>query len=172
MFVRTVWLCFFAYVVCATYAVAVNQSEGVQHKAGQTPLFSWPIAKERYWISSFFGKRKRPNGTIGFHYGVDLAAFKGTPVFAASSGKVIQVESVHGYGNMILIAHNDLYQTRYAHLDSWCVEQGQKVQSGQKIGFVGDTGLVRKKGTDASHLHFEIHKDKKPVNPLDFLDQK
>lgn len=131
--------------------------------------FVWPIDLKNFWISSPFGPRKRPDGRPSFHYGIDMAAMKGVPVKAAASGKVMQAQYAPGYGNNIILSHAQNYRTRYAHLHSIKVKPGQWVQAGQTIGTVGDTGFVRKSGKYATHLHFEIHENGKPVNPLRYL---
>lgn len=131
--------------------------------------FSWPIELQNFWLSSLFGPRRRPNGHIEFHHAIDMAACKGTVVKAASSGKVTIAHALPGYGNCVMIEHNNRYKTRYAHLHKIYVKIGQYVQEGEQIASVGDTGLVRKSGRDASHLHFEIYQDGRRVNPLAFL---
>ncbi len=131
--------------------------------------FHWPLELHHFWLSSLFGARKKANGQPGFHYGIDLAAMKGTPIKAAAAGIVIQAQYVPGYGNNILIQHNKYYRTRYAHLNRIHVAVGQKIIQGQKIGTVGDSGSVRKNGHDASHLHFEIYHNGSHVNPLRYL---
>ncbi len=131
--------------------------------------FHWPLELHHFWLSSLFGARKKANGQPGFHYGIDLAALKGTPIKAAAAGKVIQAQFIPGYGNNILIQHNKYYRTRYAHLHKINVTTGQQVAQGQKIGTVGDSGSVRKSGRDASHLHFEIYHNGSHVNPLRYL---
>ncbi len=131
--------------------------------------FSWPIEQSQFWISSFFGSRKKPDGSWGFHYGIDMAAIKGIPVKAVAAGIIIEARYASGYGNTIVIAHNKKYKTRYAHLETICVTPWQRVERGSLIGKVGDTGLVRKSGKDASHLHFEIHAFNERINPLRML---
>jgi murein DD-endopeptidase MepM/ murein hydrolase activator NlpD len=136
------------------------------HKA----LFDWPIEKTQFWLSSFFGPRKKPKGTWGFHYGIDMAAVKGTPVHAVSNGKVTEARYATGYGNNVLIAHDDnSYKTRYAHLHTIAVKPGQHVQKGDIVGTVGATGFTIKSGRDASHLHFEVYERGKHVDPLYLL---
>lgn len=129
----------------------------------------WPIEKDAFWLSSAFGPRKEPNGSWGFHYGIDMAAVRGTPVKAAAQGIVIEAGFASGYGNTIVLAHGKKFRTRYAHLAKVLVTIGDKVQQGELIGKVGDTGNARKRGKDASHLHFEISILGKKVNPLYFL---
>jgi len=136
----------------------------------------WPVEVCKCWVSSLFGQR-----ASGFHNGVDFAASKGTPVYAAAHGYVeLLQESLDpkGYGNMLLLNHGDSdYKTRYAHLDSLCfqenkkmkcTQQGDKVKKGQQIGTVGATGHVISKKTtsDPSHLHFEVYRGKSRINPL------
>ncbi len=131
---------------------------------------SWPLDKSKFWISSYFGPRKKPNGMWKFHYALDLAALRGTPIKAACTGIVIEARYAKGgYGKTIVLAHSRKYKTRYAHLDSINVKVGQKVGRGQVVGRVGATGLVWASGKDPSHLHFEVHVFGKQVNPLPFL---
>jgi murein DD-endopeptidase MepM/ murein hydrolase activator NlpD len=132
--------------------------------------FVWPIKRSDFWLSSFFGPRRKPDRSWGFHYGIDMAACKGTPVVSAADGIVIEAHFHSGYGNTILISHSNKYKTRYAHLDKMHVSVGQKVEQGQLIGKVGATGAVRKrKGRDASHLHFEVYAHGKQINPLSYF---
>lgn len=127
-------------------------------------VMKWPVDHSKFWISSKFGPRRKSDGVWGFHYGLDMAAIKGTPVKAAASGVVKETSySPFGYGKCIVLEHNKKYKSRYAHLDAMLVKVGQKVQEGQYIGRVGDTGLVR--GKNASHLHFEVLVFNKQINP-------
>ena len=127
-------------------------------------ILSWPLNKAQFWISSKFGPRKK-----GFHYGLDMAALKGTPVYAAMAGVVIETSyTPNGYGKSIVIDHKKC-KTRYAHLNDIYVKVGQTVDREKPIGCVGATGLVRGKN-DASHLHFEvIDLFGKRINPLYIL---
>lgn len=147
--------------------------KSLQQKTRYAPqrdfVFCWPIDLQSFWLSSLFGPRRRPNRQIEFHHGIDMAAMKGTPVKAAAGGRVILAQTLSGYGNCVMIEHNSRYKTRYGHLHRILVLPGQVVQEGDTIGLVGDTGLVRKSGRDASHLHFEVHQDGRRVNPLGFL---
>lgn len=156
--------------VCASNMCIKNKPLSSSIKRG-TPdiLLTWPIARDRFWLSSFFGPRKKLNGTWGYHYGIDMAALRGTPVKAAAEGVVIEATKSKGYGKTIVISHTKKYKTRYAHLDRMLVHVGQKVNRAQLIGKVGDTGFVRKVGKDASHLHFEVYVYSKKTNPMYFL---
>lgn len=135
----------------------------------QTSIFSWPIDTDQFWLSSLFGPRKKANGLWGRHMGIDMAAIKGTPVKAVAAGVVFESRYASGYGNMIVLHHNNRYKTRFAHLDKIFVKRGQQVSRGQLIGTVGSTGFIRKKGKDGSHLHFEVYNYNKHINPLTVL---
>lgn len=103
----------------------------------------------------------------GYHTGLDFAAATGTPVFAALAGKVIEVGYAGAYGNNIVILHDNGRKTRYAHLSSTNVSQGQKVLRGEHIGSVGSTG-----NSTGPHLHFEVFTgtgEESFRNPADFL---
>lgn len=157
-----------------TKSVYASQHKSFNALAGVAKWYAdikliWPIERSQFWLSSLFGYRKKPDGRTGFHYGIDLAALKGTPVYAAGSGTVVQASYIKGYGNTVLITHNSTYQTRYAHLDQIVVKQGARVVQGQLIGKVGHTGSVRKTGKYADHLHLEVYRYGKQVNPIYFF---
>ena len=141
----------------------------VKKRAVTNAFFDWPIDLSSCWLSSPYGMRKHPRGGKKFHAGIDLAAMRGTPVMASASGVIVQAQYVAGYGNNIIVSHNNRFKTRYAHLHKMYVKPGQTVEQGQKIGAVGATGYVRKSGRDGSHLHFEIYSDGRHVNPLKYL---
>lgn len=151
------------------YIPAKRDQSDLMVPAQRDMVFFFPIERSHYWLSSRFGPRKKSNGTWGFHHGVDMAACKGTLVKAAAAGVVTEARYASGYGNVVVIAHNKKYKTRYAHLSAISTYVGQEVKRGQLIGKVGDTGCVRKSGKDASHLHFEVVANGKRVNPMYFL---
>lgn len=149
---------------------AVKKVERVKSVSKKKHALSWPLERSKFWISSFFGRRKIAH-KWGFHMGIDLAALKGTPVRAAAAGLAIEAgASDSGYGNTILLQHENGYKTRYAHLDRVRIKRGSTIKRGQFIATVGNTGNVRGNGTDASHLHFEVHRYNRPVNPLYHLN--
>jgi murein DD-endopeptidase MepM/ murein hydrolase activator NlpD len=156
---------------CETKSIkgVTNDPLVATNKKAARRIFSWPIDKDKFWISSFFGKRTFGNGSWNFHYGLDMAAMKGTPIKAAAHAKVVEAGVSSGYGKTVLLQHNRFFKTRYAHLDRIRVRSGQQVQRGHVIGTVGATGNVRANGTDASHLHFEVHYNNRHVNPLYYL---
>ncbi len=116
-------------------------------------------------MASGYGYRTDPfNKTRKMHFGMDFTAPKGTPIYAASDGKIIRADSRStGYGKHIRIDHGFGYVTLYAHLNDYNVRRGQKVKKGDVIGYVGSTGR-----SQAPHLHYEVWKDKKRVNPINF----
>ncbi len=97
------------------------------------------------------------------HIGVDYAAATGTPVMATADGTVTIRGVQGGYGNLVEIRHSSGYMTRYAHLNGFAsgLRAGARVSQGQVIGYVGMTGLAT-----GPHLHYELHKDGRPVDPL------
>lgn len=93
--------------------------------------------------------------------GVDIANQLGSPIYAAAAGKVVYSGSgLRGYGNLLIIKHNHIYLSAYAHNSVILVKEGDRVKKGQKIAEMGDTGSNR------VMLHFEIRREGKPVNPL------
>ncbi len=115
-------------------------------------------------ISSVFGNRKHPIlGYTKMHKGVDFAAPRNTPVFAAGDGIIEYAKRNGGYGKFIRIRHNSDYKTAYAHLDRYAnnIRVGTKVKQGDIIGYVGSTGR-----STGPHLHYEIIFRNKQVNPL------
>lgn len=128
--------------------------------------FMWPVKPSEFRISSFFGNRRLRNRKRKFHHGIDLAANKGTEVMASRDGLVMEAFYHKGFGNTILIMHDNRYKTRYAHLHSLHVKKGERVKRGQKIGKVGDTGHAISSGKFADHLHFEVIDYGKRINPL------
>lgn len=119
-------------------------------------------------LVSGFGMRINPfHKGMYDHPGIDIAAPRGTEVFASASGTVVDVkrsELQAGYGTFIDIDHGHGFVTRYAHLESTAVRLGQRVKKGSVIGTVGSTG-----GSVAPHLHFEVLRKGKPVDPVHFM---
>ncbi|HEY8343981.1 MAG TPA: peptidoglycan DD-metalloendopeptidase family protein [Bacillota bacterium] len=122
----------------------------------------WPV-KAR--ISSNFGWRMHPILKKNkFHSGIDLAVPTGTAVAAADSGRVLVSGWNGGYGYFIAIDHGNGISTAYGHNSRLLVKEGDIVTKGQTISLSGNTGL-----STGPHLHFEVRKDGKPVNPIPFL---
>jgi len=126
-------------------------------------LLARPVRGAR--ISSYFTKRRWHPVLHRWkaHLGVDYAARRGTPIVAAGSGRVIWAARMGSYGNLVKIRHADGYETRYAHMKSFRrgIRKGVRVKKGQVIGYVGTTGR-----STGPHLHFELRKHGRPINPL------
>lgn len=119
-------------------------------------------------INSGFGYRKDPfRSRYGFHSGIDIDAKTGDPVVATADGVVKKTGWQSSYGKTVVISHKDGFETIYGHLSKISVEEGQEIKVGETIGKAGSTG--RSTGT---HLHYEVIKDGKRVNPANFLSLK
>ncbi len=116
-------------------------------------------------MASGFGYRTDPfTKARKMHEGMDFAAKIGTPIFATGDGVIARADNtVSGFGNHILIRHGFGYETLYGHLSKYKSRAGQRVKRGDIIGFVGSTGR-----SEGPHLHYEVHKNGKVVNPLNF----
>lgn len=116
-------------------------------------------------MASGFGYRSDPfTKARKFHYGMDFTAPRGTPVYASGDGVVDRADArAAGFGKHIRIKHGYGYESIYAHLYKYNVRKGQKVKRGDLIGFVGSTGR-----SQAPHLHYEVHKDGRKINPIHF----
>ncbi|MEZ6877495.1 murein hydrolase activator NlpD [Enterobacter sp. KBR-315C3_2022] len=103
----------------------------------------------------------------GGNKGIDIAGSKGQAIIATADGRVVYAgNALRGYGNLIIIKHNDDYLSAYAHNDTMLVREQQEVKAGQKIATMGSTG------TSSTRLHFEIRYKGKSVNPLQYLPQR
>lgn len=122
-------------------------------------------------ITSRFGDRLHPVlGIILLHCGIDVIVNKNEPIMASGSGEIVKVQySKYGYGNHIIIKHNDTYSTLYGHLDDILVKKGDYIKEGTIIGLGGRTGLVWGKNC---HLHFELRKNGIPIDPFTFIGAK
>ena len=118
-----------------------------------------------YQISSGFGRRYHPIlKVLRPHTGIDIAAAKGTPIYATADGVVSNANPGSGYGITVVINHGYSYQTLYAHLSRKAVKPGEHVTRGQVIGYVGSTGL-----SSGPHLHYEVIKGGARVNPVHYF---
>ncbi len=126
-------------------------------------LLAKPVRGAR--ISSYFTKRRWHPVLHKWkaHLGVDYAARRGTPIYAAGAGVIRYAARMGSYGNLVKIRHADGYETRYAHMKSFRrgIKKGKRVKKGQVIGYVGSTGR-----STGPHLHFELRKRGRAINPL------
>ncbi len=119
--------------------------------------FIWPVEGR---LGDIFDETENKR-----HMGIDISSPMGTPIKASSGGRVIYSgNTIKGYGNLIILRHSEEYVTIYAHNQVNLVEEGEWVEKGQVIGKVGQSGRA-----SGPHLHFEIRRNNKPVNPLLFL---
>lgn len=122
-----------------------------------------PLAFRQARVTSPFGRRRHPiYGDIRIHWGIDYAAPRGTPIFAAGDG-IVQMAQWHGgYGNYIKIRHNSEYSTAYGHMQRFAggIRPGTRVKQGQIIAYVGNTG-----NSTGPHLHYEVIKGGRRVSP-------
>jgi len=115
-------------------------------------------------MASGFGYRIDPvYKTPKFHAGMDFTAPVGTPIYATGDGRVVRSGVETGYGKAVRIDHGYGYSTLYAHMSNIIAKPGQKVKRGDIIGYVGNTGK-----SVGPHLHYEVHKDGVPINPVNF----
>ncbi|MBC3757897.1 M23 family metallopeptidase [Hyunsoonleella sp. SJ7] len=116
-------------------------------------------------MASGYGMRSDPFTKVRkMHKGMDFTAPRGTPIYASGDGVVVRADSrASGYGKHIRIDHGFGYMSLYAHLYKYNVRKNQKVKRGDLIGFVGSTGR-----SQAPHLHYEIMKDGRHINPINF----
>lgn len=134
----------------------VSLSNGVPSK------FIWPLKGE---VVSEFGWRDHPVlGMRHHHDGIDIDVPVGTMVYASASGRVIFYGEQPGYGNVLILEHEDDFVTMYGHLSSSFVEPGRFVEAGQGIAQSGNTGI-----SSGPHLHFEIRNGEFPIDPRRYL---
>ncbi len=116
-------------------------------------------------VSSGFGYREHPiKGEERFHYGIDLAANKGTPIQCFADGTVAAVGESSSYGKYCIVDHQGGYETLYAHCSKISVSSGTEITKGEKLGEVGDTGIAT-----GAHLHFELHHKGVYLNPIYYV---
>lgn len=129
------------------------------------PKSSWPPVGQRCWRWPASGKVVLTYSTSeGGNKGIDIAGSRGQPVYAAGAGKVVYVgNQLRGYGNLVMIKHNEDYITAYAHNDKLMVNNGQSVKIGQQIATMGSSDA------DSVRLHFQIRYRATAIDPLRYL---
>ncbi len=147
-----------------TAPVTVPSASTAEPTASSTstsaPISTWRWPTDGKVIDNF-------SATEGGNKGVDIAGSKGQAIVATADGRVVYAgNALRGYGNLIIIKHNDDYLSAYAHNDTMLVREQQEVKAGQKIATMGSTG------TSSTRLHFEIRYKGKSVNPLRYLPQR
>lgn len=144
----------------ATTTTAVSTTSPTTGSSTNSSSIKWRWPAEGKMIEGF-------SDAQGGNKGIDIAGSRGQPVLASAPGKVVYAgNALRGYGNLIIIKHNDDYLSAYAHNDTLLVRDQQDVTAGQKIATMGSTG------TSSVRLHFEIRYKGKSVNPLRYLPQR
>ncbi|WP_193330869.1 M23 family metallopeptidase [Pseudoalteromonas ulvae] len=149
---------------------AYSNQQGVRnfytHEGFQVGSFLLKTPLDGARLSSGFGLRKHPVlGYTRLHKGLDFGAPIGTPILATGKGVIEKIGREGGFGLVVKIKHANGYQTLYAHLNGFAsgIKKGSRVKQGQVIGYLGNTGL-----SQAKHLHYEIHKNGRAIDPLTF----
>lgn len=141
------------------YAAAARGPAHVAYAPRSEFEVSWPVRDVRINRGFSAPRQGRP------HQGVDLGGSRGTPILAAHEGRVVYVGSqFRGFGKMVLVEYDRHWATLYAHLDRIDVKEGQILSAGESLGRMGRTGRA-----SGVHLHFELMRDKQPVDPLPYL---
>ena len=142
----------------------VAGSGSTSNVTSSTSGFISPLPGGAY-VTCAYGWRIHPIwGDERFHYGVDLAASQGTPIYAIAAGTVTTATYGDANGYYVSISHGNGYGSVYCHMTNYIVSVGDSVSQGQVIGYVGSTGW-----STGPHLHFEIHVNGSTVNPMDYI---
>lgn len=143
------------------YSLAKQKEEMLASIPAIQPISNKDLTR----LASGFGMRIDPHyKTPAFHEGMDFTAPTGTPIYATGNGTIIRADrKARGYGNHVRVDHGFGYVTLYAHMSEIAVKPGQEVLRGEIIGYVGNTGK-----SSGPHLHYEVHKNDRPVNPINF----
>ena len=141
---------------------ALSKLDSVRDAATKMPIANPAPGRV---VTSGFGVRRDPLiGKPAFHAGIDFRASIGLPVHATGTGTVSKAGWNGGYGRMVEIDHGDGLTTRFAHLSEIKVTEGQAIEVGQLLGLAGSSGR-----STGPHIHYEIRRDDKPLNPVKFL---
>lgn len=150
------------YIQSKSFDEVIKMAEEKTNMIASIPSIQPVSNKDLKRVVSGYGMRTHPIYKIRkFHEGMDFTASIGTPVYATGNGKIEKTGYARGgYGRHVIINHNYGYKTIYAHMNEVIVKKGQEIKRGEIIGYVGNTGL-----SDGPHLHYEVEKDGKKVNP-------
>jgi murein DD-endopeptidase MepM/ murein hydrolase activator NlpD len=153
------------YLQSKSFDDIINLAKDKSRMLASIPAIQPVSNKQLSRMASGYGYRIHPiYKTRKMHAGMDFSAKTGTEIYATGDGVISKVRrSKRGYGNHVKINHGFGYETLYAHMSKYIVRKGQKVKRGEIIGYVGNTGT-----SVAPHLHYEVHKNKRKINPVNF----
>lgn len=152
------------YVQSKSYDFLINSVKNKHKMLSSVPAIQPVSNKKLKLMASGYGMRIHPiYKTAKMHYGMDFTAPTGTEIYATGDGEVKTAEADRGYGRHVVIDHGYGYESLYGHMSEIRVKPGEKVKRGQVIGLVGNSGT-----STAPHVHYEVHKNGKPVNPVHF----
>jgi murein DD-endopeptidase MepM/ murein hydrolase activator NlpD len=151
-----------ANLLASSFRTAADSLASHTERLAATPS----IMPTQGWLSSAFqSMREHPILHVARpHEGIDVSAPSGSPIEAPAAGRVISAGWEQGYGNTLEIDHGYGITTRYAHASRLLVKVGQRVERGERIALVGNSGLAT-----GPHLHYEVHVNGRPVNPLHYV---
>jgi len=154
------------YIQTKSYDEIAELAESKEKLYAAIPAIQPVSNQELIRLASGFGYRTHPVYKVRkMHTGIDFSAPLGTPIYATADGTIIKTQvRFSGYGKVLEIDHGFGYKTRYAHMQEFAVQNGQKVKRGQVIGYVGNTGM-----STAPHLHYEVLKNDKQINPVHYF---
>ncbi len=138
----------------ATTVLPVKPAAGPR---ATSPRFAWPLNGR---VTSPFG----PSSKRAHHAGIDIDGAVGDPIRAAADGEIARIADHPRYGLLVVVVHDGGFATWYGHATDLFVGKGDTVTRGQVIALVGETGNAR-----GTHLHFEVRRNSRPVNPIPFL---
>ncbi len=156
------------YIQTKSYDEILELAKNKEKMLSSMPAIQPIPNKELKRLASGYGMRMHPILKVRrMHEGCDFSAPIGTPIYATGDGEVIRVSTTFGgFGKLVVVDHGYGFVTKYAHMSEFNVKQGDKVKRGDCIGFVGSTGT-----STAPHLHYEIHHDGGPINPVHYFYQ-
>ena len=156
----------------AAHPPETSNSNGGEESSGEVTYpstnesFLYPVDRSGFVMyTSTYGYRVHPiTGNYSFHNGLDLASYQGTPIYASKSGTVTTATYNYAYGYYVTINYYDGFSTLYGHMTNYVVSEGDYVERGQVIGYVGSTGY-----STGPHLHFTIYYNGSTVNPAAYI---
>lgn len=153
------------YVQSKSFDEVIELAHRKEEMLASIPAIQPVSNKDLKRLASGYGYRIHPIfKTKRMHFGMDFTAPSGTEIYATGNGVVVErVKSKKGYGNHVVVDHGFGYKTLYAHMSEFNVRKGQKIKRGDVLGYVGNTGT-----STAPHLHYEVIKNGRKINPVNF----